>query len=228
MKRVLLFLTAALISFGAAAQTKIEGEIPTFSTLNVSGNIELTLVKSDKNSFTAELSDGSETDKFEWSVKNGELLFKLKQPVSFNKKDKITAKVTLNYSKLSTVLAASATIFAKEVVKEQILDFSIDSKASVAIEVDCRDLRIKASNSVATFTGKSEYVTVKASGAASVNTVAMSVDNASVNTQTNAECYVTATKKLDLRATTNSNIFYKGVPEILNVSESSLGKIEGF
>lgn len=228
MKKIVLLITALVVSSFAMAQSKISGDIASFNVLNISGDIELTLVKSDANSFTAEISDESATDRFEWSVKNGELLFKLKQPINFNKKEKITAKITLNYKELSTIIAASATILAQEAVVMPILDFSIDSKAVVAIEVDCKDLRVKATNATATFTGKSEYVTIKASGAASVNTVAMSVDIANVSTQTNAECYVTATKKLDLRAITNSNIFYKGVPEILNTSNATLGKVEGF
>ncbi|MEG1649415.1 MAG: DUF2807 domain-containing protein, partial [Rikenellaceae bacterium] len=117
MKKIFLLIVALIVSSISMAQSKIQSEVPTFGALRVEGNIELTLEKSDASSFVASV-EGVESDKFEWSVKNGELLFKLRQPLSFAKKDAAKVKITLKYKSLEIINVAGATILASGIIKE--------------------------------------------------------------------------------------------------------------
>lgn len=229
MKNILSLFIALFISFAAFSQETVQSKLSDFTSIKLQGNMDVTIEQSDdESSFTAELKD-MQADKFEWSVANGVLSIRVKSPLAIGKDlPKPFAKVVIKYKDLKEINVNSAELANKGVLKGDVITIIANSKASVAIETICRDLTIDATNAKVSVTGETEYLTVKSQSSASVNTITMKCQNANILTTTNAECYATSIKKFEAKATTNSNIFYKGAPEIVKKEVATLGKIEAF
>lgn len=231
MRKVFLTIIAAMGISSLVAQSTIESATSEFASVNLSGNLNVTLIKGDSPSISVVLED-TEDKNFEWSIKGDVLQMKLKQPVSIGS-NKTTGKgeVKIVYTdKFNSIKCDSkASIFCEGLFTTDQLTIDASSNSTVAFEVSLYDLNISASTGAkVSLTGKSEFISIKAATNAYVNTVAMVCDAADVRTNTNSECYVTAVKKLQLKAATNSNIFYKGEPEAITSDASSFATIEGF
>lgn len=233
MKKSLLTLVAVfLTNIVINAQTTKTINVGSFNSVDISGDISVLLTTDGDESLTYELPENVDESQFEWENKNGVLVLKLKDQIVIGKGKKVkpTAKVTIVYDELEAISVSSkASILAEETLEAEILDVKLNTSANIAINIDVRSLDINANtSSKITLGGNVEYLTVKASSSAYVNTITMECDNALINTNTNAECYATAIKKFEAKATTNSNIFYKGEPEIVKTSNSTLGSVEHF
>lgn len=227
MKRVLLLGLLLLSSIAASAQVNVSKELSDITGVKATGNIKLTLVKGNSNSFDAEIK-GTTEDQFSWSVKDGVATFQLKKPLKIGDKSDVSATITLNYKDISYIEADGAEILSKEDINVSAMELDLSGKAVVSLTLNCDDVRIKSQNALATITGKTEYLTVRATTNASVNCSALNSVSATVTANTNAECYVNVSDKLDAKSNTNSNIFYKGDAKIINSSVSSFGNIQTY
>ncbi len=228
MKKYLIVCIWLLSATYTWAQQTVESKTSDFSKLNLSGNIEVTLIKAETPAIKAEIIDAS-SDKFEWQVQDEELTIRLKQVVAIGKDTpKPFAKVVVYYTVLSDIRCTGTTLLNEGTLIADVLNITASSKANIAILTECRDVTVEATNSKVTVNGKTEFLTVKANTGSSVNTVTMTCQNANISTATNAECFATAIERFEAKATTNSNIYYKGAPEIIKKTESSLGKVQSF
>ncbi len=232
MKRIILALLAVVTATTVMAQTSLNSKISDVESIKVSGNLKVTLVKSDDPYFNLVLENTNE-ENVDWSISNNQLSVRLKQPLTVGG-NKIVGKgeLTIGYDvdQLDEVItSAKAELFHDGVYKGKQLTIDASSNSVVAMEVKVYSLDIKAGGGATTsITGAADIISINGASNASVNTVAMACEAATVKTSTNAECYVTATKKLDLKASTNSKIYYKGEPEVLTSNASSFALIEGF
>ena len=228
--KTLKFIFCSLILMAIApfsiGQQVISNKIAKFTSISLQGNMEVVLKKGDAAEFKVELKN-TDNNSFVWDVKNGEFVVKLKQKLfTPSKEPKAEAKLTIYYTTLTTIKLDGAKLFHEGTLDVPTINIDAVGKSDVSMNIDTRDLRVSGSNSVVTLTGVSDYVTVKSIGAASINVVALECNVATVETATNAECFVSAIEKLDLTAKSNSNIFYKGVPEIIDIAESTFGKVQ--
>ncbi|MFI3268681.1 MAG: DUF2807 domain-containing protein [Rikenellaceae bacterium] len=226
---LMMMCLASVMSFAQITNSINVGD---FNAINISGDISVLLTTEGDDNFTYELPENVDESQLDWENKGGVLTVKLKSQLVLGKGKKVkpTAKVTIVYSELESIeVSSSASVLADETLESDMLDIKLGMSASVAINVDVRNLDINAmTSSKITLGGSVEYLTIKASSAAYVNTITMDCDNALINTSTNAECYATSKVKFEAKATTNSNIFYKGDPEIVKTSSASLGAVEHF
>ncbi len=226
IKFILSLLIIVVTAPFATGQQTISNKVAKFTKVSLNGNMEVILKKADAAEFKAELTN-CESNSLDWDVKNGVLVLKLKQKMfNSSKEPKAFGKLTIYYTTLDNIKVDGSKIFTERAVDVPTLVIDAFGKAEVRMDIAVRDLRVNAANSVVTLTGEADYVTVKSVGAASVNAVALECNAATVETATNAECFISAKEKLDLKATSNSNIFYKGIPEILDVVESTLGTVQ--
>lgn len=234
MKKIIL-LTITTLSLSLTtlfAQIAKEVNVGDFNTLEVQGNITVTITGQDTNNFSYKLPENADPSFFEWENKSGVLILKLKNPLSIgrNKPVKPSAEVTISNTNLVAIkMSSDAKILSSSTIKANAFELTASSSANIALDLDVKDLEINATtSSKITLTGKVEYLTIKATSTAYVNTITMECQIADITTSTSAECYATSIKRFEAKARTNSNIFYKGTPEIVKVSESSLGGIEHF
>lgn len=229
MKKFLILAIMLIASNTLFAQATVENSA-TFTGVSAKGNIELNLVKGDDTGFKAEISGVGE-DRFDWSVENGVLSLTLRSPLRVGKNSNVVASatITVTYQTLNSVAAANdAKILSEENIESNNIEFSVVNKGVISLEVTAKDVRVDGTNGVATISGTTEYVTIKGNTGASVNCSNLNAKVATVSSGTNAECYVSVSEKIDAKATSNSSIFYKGEPEIVNSDTNTLGTVQKY
>lgn len=226
---ILLIATIFIGISSVSSQSKIEVSLNDVHKINVSGRIVLNIHKSDSKSLKG-IVKNELNDRFSWTEKNGELKIKLKEPVSFRKSEKDSVVFDLYIDKFSHLTAsANAEIYFVNRFAIDILNISASSRGSVNAIVTAQNINVESSsNGKVAISGEAVNIMIKASSSSYVNTVQTECATNEVLASTNAECYVRATKLLKLRANTSSNIFYKGVAEVIEKIANTFGKIEQF
>lgn len=209
----------------SSAQERIDNRTARFTKISVQGDIDIKLKKADSAAFEIEITNG--TDKsFDWDVIEGVFTAKLKQAISLsNKTAKASATMIIYYTSLEEIKADICRILSQDTIESEKLTINLTGKAQFRSDVKNSYTNINCSNSLITLGGSSTYMNVKSTGAGSVNVIAMDCSIATAETASNAECFITATDQLKLKAITNSHIFYKGEPEVLVKDTATLGEI---
>jgi len=227
MKRTALLL--ALASLGlvsvASAQNRIEVATEDFKDINVTGEVQVNLVRGEHPGISADII-GSTTDKLEYYVKKEELFLRMRQPFAASKEARGRAEVTVTYKDLRSITSDGATILSPGVIESDVIAITTVSQGNINLNMACRDVEVTATNSVVTLGGDTEYLNIKAMAGASINALAMSCDNVNATANTTAECFVSAKIRLEAKAATKGKIYYKEDPEILKTDNSTMGKIE--
>lgn len=231
MKRTIITLIAIFAICSVRAQAVISSTTSDFTSVAISGKLKVTLVKSDSSYFSIKLID-AESKNLEWKMNGDQLDIKLKQPLGIgSKKVEGSGEVTIGYSDAFTQIKCSskAEIYCDGTFTAKQLVIDASSNALVAMEVEVYSLDISGTTSAtAAITGSANVISINATANGQVNTVAMECESATVGANSNAEVYVTAVNKLDLKAATNAKIYYKGKPEVLVEKATTFGLIDGF
>ncbi len=114
MKRIVLLLLAVaslgLVSV-ASAQNRIEVAMGDFKDINVTGEVQVNLVRGEHPGISAEIIN-STTDKLEYYVKKDELFLRMRQPFAASKEARGRAEVTVTYKDLRSITSDGATILS--------------------------------------------------------------------------------------------------------------------
>lgn len=224
MIRKVLFIALTVLMSGSvfAQESELNTPLGKFTSLKISGNMNVTLVKSDDYSMKVSMTDIS-PQKFEFSMKNEALSLKLK-PVP--DRSDYSVAVVLYYKELNNIAVDGATLVNEGVIDGKQLNIALSSGASVSLQLNADDINVHASgNAKITLAGEAEVFTAKAGMGGKINAVSLDCLYATVTANTGGECYVWATRRLEAKAATNANIYHKGTPEIIRISTSTLGNV---
>lgn len=231
MRKILTLCAAAVfITINTlSAQSNVDVTLKNIHKINVSGNIILNIHKSDSKSLKGTIKNEM-NELFSWSEKDGELKLKLKDPISFKKKERDSVTLNLYIDKFTTLSTSSqAEVYFANRFAIDVLNIDASSKSIVNAIVTAQTINIEGgSNANISVIGEAVNIMIKAGSNSYVNTVQTECATNEVLASTNAECYVRATKLLKLRANTSSTIFYKGVAEVIEKISNTFGKIEQF
>lgn len=224
MKKI-VFLTIMLVSALTMAAQEIKSDIAgEFSKVNFTGKLDVVLIKSSSNAIDIKLHN-ADVDKISWNVKNGELNVKLKA----NTQKTSSADVKIYYKDINAIKTTNAKVKASDTVEKGIFSISASNGGVISLDVDTKDLTVQADgNSAIMIAGDTDYLNVDANSKSKVD--ARNLEALSVNAKARyaSEIFVWATDKLDATAGTNSNIYYKEMPEVLKVSEKMMGTVGQF
>ncbi len=226
MKKIALLALALFgTASGISAQNRIDVETGDFKDINVTGEIQVNLVRGEHPGISAEITN-STTDKLEYFVKKDELFLRMKQPFAATKESRGQAVITVTYKDLCSITSDGATILSPGVIESDVIVITTIAKGNINLNMACRDVEVNATNSIVTLGGDTEYLNIKAMAGASGNALAMSCDNVNATANTTAECFVNAKIRLEAKAATKGKVYYKDDPEILKTDKSTMGKVE--
>lgn len=220
-----LSLATGLLGAGAAGaqESHITSPLDEFTAVKIAGRISVTLVKAEENSLDVTLTDLN-PKKFQFSVKDGTLQLRL-SPVPAKMGN--PARAVLKYRELTDLQIDGAMVVNQDVMEAGMLTVKLTSGATASLNLKTDDVTVEVSgaNSKITLAGQSEYLTAKASMGGIVNGLSLDCLYANAGATMGAECYVWATRRLEAKAATKAQIYYKGVPELLKVSTNTLGEV---
>lgn len=217
MKGVIVALVCAVFAFEVSAQQVIKSnEVGAFSSINLSGKLQVELIKSDNNAIEITLTD-SDITRLKWGVTNEALSISLRPTMNGTGR----AVVKIYYKGIDALSISSGELTSKDVIDSELFDLKLSGSATVTLDFKCLDIDIEASsNSVALLKGYSKYINLRASEKSKLEVRDLECISAVAMASTGGEIYVCAQERLEANAKTGSTIFYKGSPTILRVPTS--------
>lgn len=224
MKKILFSLALLLLAGGAIAQNSIRNEnLPEFTGITLSGNMNVELIASSTNAIDVQLYE-SDVKRFTWSLNsNGVLSVTLRPTVG----QKSRADVRIYYkATLHNVTVSDARLTAAADIASSIFRLSVSGGGNASIAVDADDFEVEATaNSAVVVSGTAKYLSVRATERSKVDTRGLKAVAAEVEAVTGAEIYVFASERIVTNARNASTIYYAGNPTIVKdrTSKSSIG-----
>lgn len=225
-KNVILLAISTLIVNFCIAQTK---SLSAFNSIHTSGNVQVTLVKSDENKVEYTITKGRESDLI-IDVEGQNLNVKIKTFKSFINRSETKANVTIYYKNLSAIdCSAGSSVSSKETITSDAFAIETSSGSKCSVSIKSKDISASSSSgSSLNINGSSNNATFDASSGARISASEFQTTNATADASSGASIKLFASKKLTADASSGGSIQYKGKPESLNVDTSALGSISSF
>lgn len=206
MKKVMLFAMLLSASLTSWAGERIK--LSSFNAINVSGNVEVVLVKGLQEYVDYDMVDGDK-EKFHAEVKNGTLNVYLDKEYFWFSKAK--AKVTVSYRSIDKLNAsAGSKVKSESKIKASKLVIESSSGASIKVPVETDRLQSQASSgSHITLTGEAKDVSLQASSGAHLNASDVKAENANAHSSSGGYVGTYVNSQLTAEASSGGSIKYK-------------------
>ena len=210
----LIAVTATDASAQSRQSTIRSDRMDAFSTISLSGNLNVELLPSDRDSISITLID-SDIAKFKWNVsQDGELSAALRSGGSGRADIKIYSA-----HPVTAISVSGSSLLINDTLKGNSLVMNVSGGGKVTALVDLLDLDLTASgNSAASFTGRAKYLTLRASESSKVNCRYLQSVSVQVDASTKAEVFVWGSERAVMSAGSNAAIFYRGKPVVVKAS----------
>lgn len=201
-------------------------ELSNFSSLSVSSNIIVELVKAETPSLNYEIV-GNENIELTTKVINGKLKLKLKDK-QYTTSRGYAIKIKLYYVSLDQIgVSAGASVFSKELLESDRLKLSASSAGKIKLKTKAVEVSANASSSGNIgLNGKSKEVVFNCSSGAGIKARALITDNAKINASSGGRVEVHADKKIKINVSSGGSVKYAGKAELDEKLKSSWGSIK--
>jgi hypothetical protein len=223
MKIIVLISFLLLSVWKVTAQKIDERALDSFRIVNVFGNMEVQLIKADKermviNSLEVDVKKiNSHTEKNEiWIEMNNELF-------SASKK----VRIKLYYKTISEISSSGgASVISEDIIKADKMNFNAATGGNIALTLDVNILDANVGQkSVISFEGNVNSQKISASLGGTYDAFELISDDAVVKANTGGKIKVYVSKLLDAAVSTKGYVGYKGKPEKTNFDSATDGEI---
>jgi hypothetical protein len=223
MRKFILIGCIFLFTLKANSQKIDERILDAFNIVNVFGNLEVQLIKADKermliNSPEIDVSKiNSRIDKNELKISMNSDLFSASKKV----------RIKLYYKNIIEINSTGgANIVSEDIIKADKMDFNAASGGNISLSLDVNILEASVGQkSVISFEGNVNHQKISATLGGTYDAFELISDDAVVKANTGGKIKVYAAKLLDATARTKGYVGYKGKPEKTNFDSSTGGEI---
>ena len=221
MKRIiatLILISACSISL--LAQNTETRSLDNFSAISIGEAIKLVLVPGNKNEAKI-VADNIDLDEIETRVSGS----RLKIELTGNRYRNIEVEITLTYKELEDLSVSSAArVKTKGAIKAEDFEVSVSSAGFARLEVDASMIDADVSSSgELELEGKATSQRVGVSSAGVYDSYDMACEDTYVRASSAGSAKVSASKKIDAKASSAGSVKYRGNPDKVYVSASSGG-----
>ncbi|MEP3209237.1 MAG: head GIN domain-containing protein [Maribacter sp.] len=217
----LILLLCALNSFAQKEKTTIDLE--KFTELKAFDQIEVTLIKSDKNQVVLTGDDQGDVN-----VDNKKGLLKIKMDFE-NHMDGEDIEAKVYYTEELTLLDANenAKIFSEGTFKSKEVKIAVQEGADVEMKVDIDNLYVKStSGSAVRLTGSARIQEVVANAGGKVYNKALNTEETKVTVNAGGSAEIKASKKAAAKVRAGGSIYIYGNPKQVDRDKVFGGKIK--
>ncbi len=230
MKKILLYILSlticATVSAQMPPQTTHTGAgaigLKPFNKVDINAPMIIRMMQVDPNQECGIEYDlkGAVDTKFEFFVSDSTL--HIRERVSLRRTT--TSEAVIYYHSLKSLTALRANINIDSTLDAQMIDIKLQSEASLVAKVDCPDLKLVVSGrSVATVTGRSEYLSLIASSSSTVVTRGLDARSAWVDASHGATVEVRSWERVEIKSIVGAVVRYMGDPLIVRTEKSVIG-----
>ncbi len=237
MKKIFLYLTVLLLAQAANAQEETvivrdpHAEQRTltssFSTISVSGAIDIYLSQSDEEVLVVSASEPKYRDRIVTEVTDGVLrIYYNDKGTPFSSGSK-KLKAYISFRNLQSVKASGASdVYANGVIRSDRLKLVLSGSSDFKGAVDVEELKLDQSGSSDShITGRAENAVIHVSGASDVKGYGLEVNYCEANASGASDIQITVHKEITATASGASDIYYKGSPAQRNIKSSGASSI---
>jgi hypothetical protein len=218
-----LFLTAQSFSLIADNVTR---DLDKFSTLEVMGNIKVTLIPSTENKAEINIIKG-DIDDLKTTISNNTLEIKFKgKGLKWNSGANKKAEITLYFTNLNEIdISAGARVSGNEIIKASTFEVDASSGSFCSIPIEVEQLKVSISSGASvTMKGTANDQDVDLSSGASYKAKKLETEKTTIDVSSGASAVVWAKSEIEADANSGGSIKYKGAPEKTNIDA---GKYSG-
>ena len=221
MKRTIAtFILLAGFSLTVLAQNTETRSLDDFNAVGIGEAIKLVLVQGNKNEakITAHNVD---LDDIETRVSGD----KLKIELSGNNYRNIEVEITLTYKNLAELsVSSAANVTTKGPIRSKEHEISVSSAGYARLEVDAQEIEVSVSSSgELVLEGKASSQRAGVSSAGEYMGYDLDCEETYVRASSAGSARVSASKKIDAKASSAGSVKYKGNPDKVYVNASSGG-----
>lgn len=219
----LILLAALIVSFSSLAQEKTTKDIEKFTELKAFDQIEVTLIKSDKNQVVLTGEDQGDVD-----IENKKGLLKIKMDFE-NHMDGEDVEAKVYYTEELTLLDANenAKIFSEGTFIGKEVKIAVQEGADVEMKVDIDNLYVKStSGSRVELTGNAKIQEVVANAGGKVYNKDLDTEETKVTVNAGGTAEIKASKKANAKVRAGGKISIYGNPKEVEKDKVFGGKIE--
>ncbi len=228
MKKLFLIIISVFFTSFATqlnGQNRIAVTLEEFTSLYVSGSVNIELVPSRSHEMTITARNG-QPEEVEYEIKNGKL--KIKTRPDLKKENEISIK--LPYSMLTHLTAASgALINSRQDLKSKELELKVFSGGKIELSVDAKfiDAKVTQLSDIILY-GKTESQNVVANTGGNYLAYDLECEDTYAKASSGAQIKVRAKRKIKVLASTSGFIGYIGDPQISSTKTSLGGEIASY
>lgn len=222
MKKLFL-LTALMVSFSSLAQEKTTKDIEKFTELKAFDQIQVTLIKSDKNQVVLTGEDQGDVD-----IENKKGLLKIKMDFE-NHMDGEDVEARVYYTEELTLLDANenAKIFSEGTFKGKEVKIAVQEGADVEMKVNIENLYVKStSGSKVILTGSATNQEVVANAGGKVFNENLDTETTKVTVNAGGTAEIKASILADAKVRAGGTISIHGNPKKIERDKVFGGKIK--
>lgn len=207
-----------------AAPRNVKG----FHAIKVSDGIDLYLSYGDEAAAVS-ASEIKYRDKIKTEVENGVLKIwydnNLANHLIFTNKRNL--KVYVSYKDLDRIIAsAGSDVLVDGIIKSNLLSLKLSSGSDFKGNVDVNELTVdQSSGSDIRIGGKTNTVSIEASSGSDFNGYNLIADVCTAKGTSGSDITITVNKELNAKASSGSDIHYKGNASLINITKSSGGSV---
>lgn len=219
MKLIFLLMSCFLVNIGFCQLTINDPyaevkSVPEFSSVTVSGGIDVILTHGKSQAVVVSESSGSAPGSIVAEVKNGVLhIYPDSKFVRLLSRSKL--KAYISYTTLENLSASGAVSikFAEDVQQERLqVSLSGASKLKATVQVTRLDLKMSGASD-ARLSGTGEELTLVCSGASDLKAYDLTIANCDAKISGASDVQISVDKLLTVNASGASDLFYKGNPK---------------
>ena len=222
---VLFIIACVLSSTMVMGQGKETRSLSNFTSVSVGEAINVVLVPGNENKAELRVS-GIDLDEVLTEINSSRLKIHLKS----GRHNNIDVDITLTYKSIERLKVSSAAdVSTKGPIKVSNLEVSVSSAGDANLELAVGTLDVEVSSSGdANFSGWVTSQNVDVSSAGSYDGSDLKCDEADVSASSAGSARVSASKRVDARASSGGSIKYSGDPDKVRESSSSGGSIRSY
>lgn len=244
MKRLILLLTAILLTYSLSAVNIEIRQTKDFNKIKLSHSIDLKLIQGERNSL--KVYTNKDLNEVVTEVVDDVLIIRMKEKKAY-KNLETTVKVT--FKELEEITAISSSkIVADERIEASDLSIISKNRSKVNMNVDANNVDINASgesnlklelncemvfieintNSEINLSGSIKKAHLKAGSSAIISAKNLEIDEADIKATGKANVSVNVTGNIKLYSSSGAIIKYSGKSEVVSEKTESGGKIKQF
>ena len=223
---VYIALIFGLASSVDAQETELRS-LTAFNEIKVATGIEATIIEGVTNQIEI-TTDGFEMEEIISSVKDGQLVVKLKTNINLWRERNIDVQAFITYNQeLSEInVNSGASIYSDDTVSSENLELNASSGANLEIEVSCGDIgAVVSTGAEMTVKGEARRLDLRFNTGASFNGFNLVTKKAKIRGGTGANAEINVSEYIKTNVNTGASLKYKGNPSKKDINKGTGGDV---